>query len=391
MATIHEVRRAFCLSRAQLFGVRDGVTAAIEARLVGRESSLALLPSFLRRPAGLPSGTYLALDFGGSNIRAARIELAAGRLCVQRQVKRPLVDPAGRYDYRQRVTTTELFAFVAAVVSEAAGEAGGLLGHTFSFPADQTDVNTACLRQWTKEMAVAGAEGKNVQQLLAAALGAIGRHDIEPVALINDTVATLLAGAQREPATVVGTICGTGHNSCYEEAALPRPMIVNAESGNFDGAPANCFDEALDRQSQFPGRQRLEKMTSGQYLGELVRLAAGEAGVALPDDWRAASLAPALGGKTDHDTATLVRAVTERAGQLVAAELAALVRRAVLAPGATPVVAADGAVFARLPLFRQTVQAWLPVLAEQPARLQLTPDGSLLGAAIAAAWACEQR
>ena len=67
MATIHEVRRAFCLSRAQLFGVRDGVTAAIEARLAGRESSLALLPSFLRRPAGLPSGTYLALDFGGSN------------------------------------------------------------------------------------------------------------------------------------------------------------------------------------------------------------------------------------------------------------------------------------------------------------------------------------
>ena len=52
---------------------------------------------------------------------------------------------------------------------------------------------------------------------------------------------------------------------------------------------------------------------------------------------------------------------------------------------------AAGAVFARLPLFRQTVQAWLPVLAEQPARLQLTPDGSLLGAAIAAAWACEQR
>ncbi len=391
MVSIQEVQQAFSLSQAQLLAVRDGVTAAIEARLAGQDSSLALLPSFLRRPACLPSGSYLALDFGGSNVRAARIELSAGRMQVKNVAQRPLADPAGGYDYRRGVTTKALFAFVASVVSEAAGTEGGFLGHTFSFPADQTGINAACLRQWTKEMAVAGAEGRDVQQLLTEALCALGRADIEPVALVNDTVATLLAGAQIVPTTVAGTICGTGHNSCYEERALPLPMIVNAESGNFDGAPSNRFDEALDRQSQFPGRQRLEKMTSGQYLGELVRLAAAEADVALPDGWQSASFGPALAPGAAPDVAALVRAVTERAGQLVAAELAALVRRSVLAPGVTPAVAADGSVFARLPLFCQTVQAWLPVLAERPVRLHLTPDGSLLGAAIAAAWACEQK
>ena len=389
MQKVETVKRVFALERDQLFAIRDGVTAAIETRLAGGESSLALLPSFLRRPACLPSGSYLALDFGGSNIRAARLELAAGRIRVRNLVKRSLVDPAGRYDYRRGVTTEALFAFVATVVSEAAGDAGGLLGHTFSFPADQLDINTARLRQWTKEMAVGGVEGQDVQQLLATALSSIGRRDIRPVAIINDTVATLLTGAHHVPATVAGTICGTGHNSCYEEACLRPPMIVNAESGNFNRLPFTCFDDALDRRSQSPGRQRLEKMTAGQYLGDLVGLAALEAGLALPANWSAAQFTQVLAAETP--LATLVRAVVARAARLVAAELAALVRRSPLDAGLVPEVAADGSVFVKLPLFFREVAAWLPVLAEGPARLRLEPDGSLSGAAIAAACVCDPR
>ena len=381
---IEAAAEAFRLTRPQLFAVRDRVTAAVEDRLAGRSSSLALYPSFLHRPQQLLKGEYLALDFGGSNIRAARVALSGGRLRIARLVKRPLTDPNGRYDYRHGVTVEELFSFAAGVVSEAAGQNGGLLGHTFSFPASQTGVNSALLLQWTKEMSVYGAEGKEIQSLLCTALHAIGRTDIKPAVILNDTTATLLTGAYHVRETVVGTICGTGHNSCYEETTLRPAMILNPESGNFDELPFTCFDEALDRKSQFPGRQRLEKMTAGHYLGELVKIAAREAGFAAPDVWSAASFAPLLRDGRDNPLTPLVQAVVARAGQLAAAELAALVRRSAVAAGTVPAVAADGSVFAGLPFFFQQVADWLPILAEQPVRLYLETDGSLCGAAIAA-------
>ena len=382
---LREAAAAFSLTKEQLFAVRDGVTAAVEARLAGRPSSLSLYPSFLRRPAGVvPDGSYLALDFGGSNIRAARIELSGGHLRYGQTVKKPLVDPAGRYDYRHGVSTEELFLFVAGVVSEAAGADGGRLGHTFSFPTRQTGPNEATLLEWTKEMSVGGACGRDVQELLRTALGFLGRSDIEPAVILNDTTATLLSGAYHDPGTVVGTICGTGHNSCYEEAAWRPAMIVNPESGNFDGLPFTSFDDALDGRSQYPGRQRLEKMTAGHYLGELVKIAAEYCGLPLPSAWSAAAFTPLLAQGASEAPAILVRAVVLRAARLAAAELAALVCRSGPAD-VPPAVAADGSVFAKLPLFFQETAAWLPILAERPVRLYLEPEGSLGGAAIAAA------
>lgn len=382
---VKETAQAFRLTRTELFAIRDGVTAAVEARLAGRASSLGLYPSFLRRPKQLADGEYLALDFGGSNIRAARIGLTGGRLRIGSLVKRPLVDFAGRYDYRQGVTTEALFSFVAGVVCEAAGEKGGLLGHTFSFPVRQTGRNSAQLLQWTKEISVCGVKGQDVQALLRNALQAIGRNDIKPTVLLNDTTATLLSGAYHTPQTIVGTICGTGHNSCYEEPTVQPTMILNSESGNFDGLPSNRFDQALDQTSHFPGCQRLEKMTAGHYLGDLVKLAARETGLTLPDNWSAAAFAPILTEATDMPLAQLVRAVVARAAQLAAAELAAFVRRSIVEGGMVPAVAADGSVFAGLPFFFQQVAKWLPILAEQPVSLYLEPDGSIKGAAIAAA------
>ena len=49
---LREAAAAFSLTKEHLFAVRDGVTAAVEARLSERPSSLSLYPSFLRRPAG---------------------------------------------------------------------------------------------------------------------------------------------------------------------------------------------------------------------------------------------------------------------------------------------------------------------------------------------------
>ena len=72
-------------------------------------------------------------------------------------------------------------------------------------------------------------------------------------------------------------------------------MIVNLESGMYDGIPGGVFDRELDAESHNPGQKLFEKMTAGVYLGELCHrmlLAAAREGVLSPES---AEKAAALG------------------------------------------------------------------------------------------------
>jgi hexokinase len=91
----------------------------------------------------------------------------------------------------------------------------------------------------------------------------------------------------------MGVICGTGSNACYmepienilkikgevnpEDDGLPREMCINTEWGGFgdDGKmdfARTKYDRILDEKTINPGKQLFEKMISGMYLGELVRV-----------------------------------------------------------------------------------------------------------------------
>lgn len=93
--------------------------------------------------------------------------------------------------------------------------------------------------------------------------------------------------AWRNQSTYIGLIVGTGTNACYvervERAELfdgdtTKPFVViNTEWGAFgeDGAIDKYrteYDHEIDRGTVNPGIQVFEKMISGLYLGELVRL-----------------------------------------------------------------------------------------------------------------------
>jgi hexokinase len=105
---------------------------------------------------------------------------------------------------------------------------------------------------------------------------------IKVVVLANDTVGTLVAGSYRDPSCDLGVIMGTGTNACYREklsniqklrGADPKGhMIVNMEWGNFDKVRRTCYDRHLDKVSVNPGAMYFEKMISGMYLGEILRL-----------------------------------------------------------------------------------------------------------------------
>jgi len=251
---------------------------AILDGLTGKPSPLKMLPSYLSKPSGKETGIFLALDFGGTNVRVLLTELLGqGNFNVKARAGNPLKDKNGHYNYiSDQSSADQLFDFIATEIgSIIKADRNYPLGHTFSFPTHQTGLNSGTLIQWTKEIETKGVEGKDVTALLTAALQRQNLTNVLPQAILNDTVGTLLTAAYIDPSTDIGSICGTGHNTAYIEPSSPltnRPMIINMESGNFDKLPLTIYDLELDKNSEKPGAQLLEKMVSGHYIGELVRI-----------------------------------------------------------------------------------------------------------------------
>lgn len=248
--------------------------------LAGKYSSLKMLPSYLSKPSRNETGTFLALDFGGTNVRVLLTELLGqGNYIVQARAASRLKDADGHYNYiTDQSTADQLFDFIATQIATIVKpNVDYPLGHTFSFPTHQTGLNTGTLIQWTKEIETKGVESKDVNALLTAALARQKLTNVLPKAIINDTVGTLLTSAYVDQSTDIASICGTGHNTAYIEPCSPLtngPMILNLESGNFDQLIFTNYDLELDGNSEKPGAQLLEKMVSGQYIGELVRIIA---------------------------------------------------------------------------------------------------------------------
>lgn len=104
-----------------------------------------------------------------------------------------------------------------------------------------------------------------------------------------DAVCTLLAHAYQHPLTRIGIVHSAGTNCAYydkvsnmanflaehqDQVPIDSDMIINTEWCNISSKylPINKFDIAVDQESNNKGIHAFEKMTTGMYLGELVRL-----------------------------------------------------------------------------------------------------------------------
>ena len=126
--------------------------------------------------------------------------------------------------------------------------------------------------EWTKGFDIANVVGRDVVELMHAAFARKGIA-AQIHAVCNDTVGTLLAAAYDHDNCRVGMILGTGCNGCYIESEGKEEEVVNVEWGNFDKLlPRMPPDFAMDQYTPNAGSQFAEKMISGHYLGELVRL-----------------------------------------------------------------------------------------------------------------------
>nr|XP_051679187.1 hexokinase HKDC1 isoform X2 [Oryctolagus cuniculus] len=285
---IDEVLALFRLTLEQLVGVQDRMRAELEFGLKKKTHPLAtvkMLPTYVcGMPDGTEKGKFLALDLGGTNFRVLLVKIRSGRRSVRMYNKIfaiPLEIMQG--------TGEELFDHIVQCIAdflEYMGLKGARLplGFTFSFPCRQASIDKGTLIGWTKGFKATDCEGEDVVDMLREAIKRRNEFDLDIVAVVNDTVGTMMTCGYEDPNCEIGLIAGTGSNMCYMEEMRnielvegdEGKMCINTEWGGFgdNGCLDDIrtqYDKEVDEGSLNPGKQRYEKMTSGMYLGEIVR------------------------------------------------------------------------------------------------------------------------
>ena len=395
----------------------------MEKGLKGEPSSLRMIPTYVGVNGKIPQGAKAAvLDAGGTNFRSAVVSIPP---TIEDKMNQPM--PGAKSD----VTEDEFYGAFAEELKRVAPKATvKKYGWCFSYNCDATPELDAKLNCWTKGVRAPTIVGQYVGKELLKRLGG------GEIAIVNDTVATLLAAKATEGnktySSYLGFILGTGTNTAYVEKNRnivklqgldpSGSMIINAESGSFDKLAQSNFDKAMDQKTQDPGHNPLEKMIAGGYLGgvglELYK-AAAKAGLF------SAKAASAIGGIgaletmdfdnfcaafkkegrdnpldaifADPDDAKMARRlgipVFERAAVLTAIHLAAFcIKSGEGADDSAPIaINADGSTYykTRAIPFADTVKKELDDMLVQRRNIHycITPqvdDAPMVGAAIAA-------
>ena len=438
---VHELCQQLILTDEQIDELNYRILHEIKKGLAKDTHHKANVKCFVTYVQDLPNGNergkFLALDLGGTNFRVLLIHL---------KEEHDFQMESRIYAIPQHImlgSGTQLFDHIAECLANFMNEHNVYkerlpLGFTFSFPLTQLGLTKGLLVTWTKGFNCAGVVNEDVVQLLKDAIARRGDVQIDVCAILNDTTGTLMSCAWKNHNCKIGLIVGTGSNACYVEKVEEAEMfdaaengkphvLINTEWGAFGDNGAldfvrTEFDEEVDSHSINPGKQVFEKMISGMYMGELVRLVivkmvkagvlfrgqdsdvlmtrgqfftkyvseieADEPGVYT--NCRLVLEELGLSEATDEDCANvryICECVSKRAAHLVSCGIATLINK-MNEPLVT--VGVDGSVYRFHPKFHNLMVEKISQLVKPGIAfdLMLSEDGSGRGAALVAAVAC---
>lgn len=393
----------------------------MERGLEGDTAALPMIPTYLKMDGEVPrERRAIVIDAGGTNFRSALVSFTEGGTKTEELVKRtmPGITEPASWD--------EFISFTADSIMPLTDRADSI-GFCFSYSADITPEIDGRVIHIDKEVRINGAEGRLVGESLVEELK---RRNVsgKKIVILNDTAAVLLGGSaslgRAEYSGFIGQVSGTGTNTCcllpleriskLDRAESDR-IIVNLESGMYDGLPRGDFDIQLDRESNNPGLKLFEKMTAGVYLGELCRLmlcSAAEEGLlgrkttenlrglgridsAVIDDWASGEKLADLCDKEDEDfIKTLCLAMFERSARCMCTNLAAIMLlTGEGTDGEKPVcVCAEGSLVQKSRHYRPALERMLKEYAAEKlgrhAVLKVGQETTLSGSAAAALLNC---
>jgi hexokinase len=278
------------LSTGQLKEIAKDLKNKIEIGLQKDDTEIACLPTYIN-PGKDFEGKVLALDWGGTNFRAAIVVFKKEKKPVTLEnLKKPLSCIETK-DFSQN----DLFNEMASLVAQLKNLDNTVthIGYCFSYPAKSTIEGDAILLGWTKEIDIPELVNKLVGEPLLKYFnnyeGIKERTQFHTIKVVNDTIACLFAGlAQPGYDTYIGLIVGTGTNMA---ALINKNNIeklnkeykggdfipVNLESGNLAPTPdakrkgeyLSEIDRKVTEDSSQPDRQLFEKAISGGYLAKI--------------------------------------------------------------------------------------------------------------------------
>ncbi|KAJ8082217.1 hexokinase [Marasmius tenuissimus] len=294
---LRRLESLFTLTPQRMRMIVDAFKDTLELGLEKHDQIVPMIPTFVFGwPTGKERGDYLALDLGGTNLRVCLVNVQGEGKFEITQTKYRLTEEQKQDDGQK------LFDFCAECLktfidSNFSDDGGALslkpgellpLGFTFSYPCNQNRIDHGELIRWTKGFGATNTEGRDVAEMFRKSIEKY-QVPVALTALINDTTGTLIASQYVNPRTRIAVIFGTGCNAAYMEKVRDIPkikdlgidekdeMAINCEWGAFDSfehehLPRTKYDITVDETSNKPGEQAFEKLISGRYLGEILRL-----------------------------------------------------------------------------------------------------------------------
>lgn len=357
------------------------------------KKTLKMLNTYIQCEKFFKSGEYLALDIGGTNVRVSLYEID---FKVSLKATKKFVLRGDDFDYTtDEYSLTDILEMVADRIEEIIEpNKKYLLGHTFSFAIDSKSKNSAKTLGLSKGFAWHDAVGVDVNECLKKVLNKRGLN-VEPMAILNDTTATLLAGFTQDINTNIACILGTGHNMCFINS---DGEAINTESGGFnsDIIPITEYDEEFLNLIPNERACLLEALVGGKNIAKLAKVIVDSFAQKGYVKEFPKITSEMLSGAIENDLDSLdtlqnyalrevARILYARAASLIACEIVAVFRYLGITEGEYA-VAFDGSVYEKVPCFREYLTEELGKLCGNiHISHMLVKDGSSVGAVIACA------
>ena len=394
----------FSLTTEELKNIATELHNRIEEGLKEDKQEISAIPTHINPKESFADERVLALDWGGTNFRAAIVEYRNGNATIIEDYKNRL-DWVVTKGFNQEKLHQKMAEYISCL--KQLDNKVTKIGYCFSYPAASRLNGDAILLRWTKNINIPDMIDKPVGEPLLKYLNT--HKDIQTtfndIKVINDTVACLFAGLtevdeNKNPFdSYIGLIVGTGTNMA---SLMPLNKIeklnskgegvipVNLESGNFNPPYLTIIDNLVDAMSNNKGSQRFEKAISGGYLGEMYKTVFMNEKI--PYNFDGGDLSNIINNpdKNPKNHVDIANWVYNRSALLVAASLAGLAQVLVKQNDKIKNIylAADGSVFWSNDYEKQ-VEAELKKLLPAGVKMKISEkekmnEPNLIGSAIAA-------
>jgi hexokinase len=409
----------------EMHAILEQFDREMQAGLEGHPLSLPMIPTYIEVSKKVPTQkAVIVLDAGGTNFRTSLVSFREDGTPVISDFKKTAMP-----GIKEEVSAKDFFRIFADEVERLIDKSDNI-GFCFSYAARITPEHDGIPLMFSKEIKASEVLGKPLGKNLLDELARRG-HDVskKKVAVLNDTVATLLAGQAasqgKEYGGFIGFILGTGTNVAYDEEngnikklqGLPEGrQIINVESGNF-AARGGALDDEFFSTTKQPDQYHFEKMISGAYLGGQCELAIDHAigegilsktfaerfNMVKPLSTTVMSnylempfnkdyaLVKCVDGNEDDALAlwTIIDSLIAKAAKLTAANLTAAVMKSGLGkdPRRPVCINADGTTFYKTEFLKEYMEYYLHMYLQNEcgryAQLVRIDDSPTIGAAIA--------